>query len=50
MGVLRGDGIEVFIDRNKADVADAEILLNVVAGVMVFRPKRERSFTMTQLT
>ena len=33
MGVLRGDGIEVFIDRNKADVADAEILLNVVAGV-----------------
>ena len=33
MGVLRGDGIKVFIDRNKADAADAEILLNVIAGV-----------------
>lgn len=43
MGILRGGGVEVFIDRNEADAADAEILLNVVAGVMVFRPKRERS-------
>ena len=33
MGVLRGDGIEVFIDRNKADITDAEILFDVVAGV-----------------
>ena len=33
MGVLRGGGVEVFIDRNKADVADAEILLDVIAGV-----------------
>lgn len=33
MGILRGGGIEVFIDRNKADAADAEILLDVIAGV-----------------
>ena len=33
MGILRVGGVEVFIDRNKADIADAEILLNVVAGV-----------------
>ena len=33
MGILWGGGVEVFIDRNKADVADAEILLDVVAGV-----------------
>ena len=33
MGILRGGGVEVFIDRNKADAADAEILLDVVAGV-----------------
>ena len=31
--IAMNDGIEVFIDRNKADVADAEILLNVIAGV-----------------
>ena len=33
MGILRGGGIEVFIDCNEADVADAEILLDVIAGV-----------------
>ena len=33
MGILRVSGVEVFVDRNKADVADAEILLDVVAGV-----------------
>ena len=33
MGVLRVGGVEVFIDRNEADAADAEILLDVVAGV-----------------
>ena len=33
MGILRGGGVEVFIDRNEADAADTEILLNVVAGV-----------------
>ena len=33
MSVLWGSGVEVFIDRNKADATDAEILLNVVAGV-----------------
>ena len=33
MGVLRGGGVEVFVDRNKADTADAEILLDVIAGV-----------------
>ena len=33
MGILRGGGVEVFIDRNKADVTDAEILFDVVAGV-----------------
>ena len=33
MGILRGGGIEVFIDRNKADITDAEILFDVVAGV-----------------
>ena len=33
MGILWGGGIEVFIDRNEADVADAEILFDVVAGV-----------------
>ena len=33
MGILRGGGVEVFIDRNKADITDAEILFDVVAGV-----------------
>ena len=33
MGIFRGSGVEVFVDRNKADAADAEILLDVVAGV-----------------
>ena len=33
MGILRGGGVEVFIDRNEADTADAEILLDVIAGV-----------------
>ena len=33
MGVLRVGGVEVFVDRNKADAADAEILLDVIAGV-----------------
>ncbi len=33
MGVLRVGGVEVFVDRNEADAADTEILLNVVAGV-----------------
>ena len=33
MGILRGGGVEVFVDRNEADTADAEILLNVIAGV-----------------
>ena len=33
MGILWGGGVEVFIDRNKADITDAEILFDVVAGV-----------------
>ena len=33
MGIFRVGGVEIFIDRNKADVADAEILLDVIAGV-----------------
>ena len=33
MGVLRVGGVEVFVDRNKADATDAEILLDVIAGV-----------------
>ena len=33
MGILRGGGVEVFIDRNEADTTDAEILLDVIAGV-----------------
>ena len=33
MGILRVGGVKVFVDRNKADVADTEILLDVVAGV-----------------
>ena len=33
MGILWGGGVEVFVDRNEADTADAEILLNVIAGV-----------------
>ena len=33
MGIFRVGGVEVFVDRNKADVADAEILLDVIAGV-----------------
>ena len=33
MGILRLGGVEVFVDRNEADIADAEILLDVVAGV-----------------
>ena len=33
MDIFRVGGVEVFVDRNKADVADAEILLNVIAGV-----------------
>ena len=33
MGVLRVGSVEVFIDRNEADAADAEILLDVIASV-----------------
>ena len=33
MGIFRVGGVEVFVDRNKADAADAEILLDVIAGV-----------------
>ena len=33
MGILRVDSVEVFIDRNEADAADAEILLDVIASV-----------------
>ena len=33
MDILRGSGVEVFIDRNEADAADTEILLYVVASV-----------------
>ena len=33
MGILRGSGVEVFVDRNEADAADAEILLDVIASV-----------------
>ena len=33
MGIFRVGGVEVFVDRNEADAADTEILLNVVAGV-----------------
>ena len=33
MGIFRVGGVEVFVDRNKADVVDAEILLDVIAGV-----------------
>ena len=33
MGIFRVGGVEVFVDRNEADAADAEILLDVIAGV-----------------
>ena len=33
MGIFRVGGVEVFVDRNKADITDAEILLDVIAGV-----------------
>lgn len=33
MSILRVGGVEVFVDRNEADVSDAEILLDVVTGV-----------------
>ena len=33
MGILRGGGVVVLIDRDKADVSDTEILLDIIAGV-----------------
>ena len=36
--------IEVFIDRNEADTADAEILLNVIAGVDGVSPQTGKVF------
>ena len=44
MGILRGGGVEVFIDRNEADAADTEILLNVVAGVDGVSPQTGEVF------
>lgn len=44
MGIFRVGGIEVFIDRNKADAADAEILLDVVAGVDGVSPQTGEVF------
>ena len=44
MGVLRVGGVEVFVDRNKADAADAEILLDVVAGVDGVSPQTGEVF------
>ena len=44
MGILRGGGIEVFIDRNEADAADAEILLDVIAGVDGIPPQTGEVF------
>ena len=44
MGILRGGGVEVFIDRNKTDAADAEILLDVVAGVDGVSPQTGEVF------
>ena len=44
MGILRVGGVEVFIDRNKADAADAEILLDVVAGVDGVSPQTGEVF------
>ena len=44
MGILRGGGVEVFVDRNKADISDAEILLDVVAGVVAVSPQTGELF------
>ena len=44
MGVLRVGGVEVFVDRNKADAADAEILLDLVAGVDGVSPQTGEVF------
>ena len=44
MGILRVGGVEVFVDRNKADAADAEILLDVVAGVNGVPPQTGKVF------
>ena len=33
MGILRGEGIEVLVDGNEADIPQPEILFNVVARV-----------------
>lgn len=44
MGIFRVGGVEVFIDRNEADAADTEILLNVVAGVDGVPPQTREVF------
>ena len=44
MGILWGGGVEVFIDRNKADITDAEILFDVVAGVNGVPPQTGEVF------
>ena len=50
MGIFRVGGVEVFVDRNKADVADAEILLDVIASVDGVPSQTGRSLTITQFT
>ena len=44
MGIFRVGGVEVFVDRNKADAVDAEILLDVVAGVDGVSPQTGEVF------
>ena len=44
MGIFRGGGVEVFIDRNEADTTDAEILLDVIAGVNGVSPQTGEVF------
>ena len=33
MGILRGGGVVVLVDCDKADISDTEILLDIIAGV-----------------
>ena len=44
MGIFRVGGVEVFVDRNEADTADAEILLDVIAGVNGVPPQTGEVF------
>ena len=44
MGILRGGGVVVLIDRDKADVSDTKILLNIIAGVDGVPPQTGKVF------